>query len=160
DIGLEAFDLAVRRLVGLRRRCQRSGRAIALGVRAGRSLALRGEGKTRRLTAGVPRGQLGGARRRPPVQRGNPVAVAVGLLLLAGDREFARVCGLTRCGRPRLGLDQLDPEPAEIGIELADAGRRDRLALAGVAEPSPRRLDRLSELTVLPGEQHLLPLAQ
>src|SRR6185295_3685740 len=59
-----------------------------------------------------------------------------------------------------LGLDELDPQPSEIGVEFADARRRDRLALAGVGQAGTRRLDRLGELTVLAGEQHLLPVPQ
>ena len=63
-------------------------------------------------------------------------------------------------GRARLGLGQLEAQPAESDFDLGDAGRRDRLALARVA--SRARADSIvsAELPVLPREQHLLPAPQ
>src|SRR5262249_36250928 len=142
---------------GLRRGGEGCGRAIAFGIGRGGGIAPHRQREARRLTARVERCELRGYRRRAGLQRGDLIAIEVELVLLAVDGQLARVRRLPRLSRPRLGLDELDAQAAQIGVELADARRRHRLALACLAEPRTRRLDGPGELTVFPGKEYLLP---
>src|SRR6185436_11113247 len=160
DVGFEAFDLAVRRLVLPRFGGQRRGGAVAFGVRAGGGVAASGEQHLRRFAAGVEPVELRRHRRRPRLERHDLLAVERDLLLLTRHRELARVRGFTRLGRRRLGLDQLDPQAPEARLAFGDARRGDRLALARLGQPRPRRLDDVGELAILAGEEHFLPAAQ
>ena len=128
DVGFEPFDLAVRRLVGVRLRRQRRRRAVAFGVRLGRPIAARCQRQTRGFAARFQPFELGGDVRRPRLERLHLLAVERDLLLLAGDGELARVRGLARLRSPAIRL-----RPARC------AGVRDRLPPRRRAPPRPPR---------------------
>ena len=94
DVGIEAFDLAMRGLVRLGVRGQRRRGAVPLGVGVERRGAPRLDQRARRFPARIERLELGGDRRRPGVERLHLIAVEQNLLLLAVDRQFACMRGL------------------------------------------------------------------
>src|SRR6185436_1501960 len=139
---------------------QRRRGTIPVAVGVGGGGAARPQSQSRRFAARVEPLDLGGDARHPRVERLNLLAIERDLLFLARDGDLARVRGLTRLGRPCFRLDQLDAQASEVGLDFADPPRRDRLALPRVGQARARRLDRLRELTVLAGEEHLLPATQ
>ena len=160
DVGLEPFDLAVRRIVRLRAGREHRRRAVALDVGVGRRHPPRLERGTSRLTSRVERLRLGHDGRDARVVRPRLFLVERDLLLLAIDGELARVGGLARRGGLRLGLDQLDAQPAQIRFDFGDLRGRGRLAHPGVRELRARRRNRLGQLPILARQQDFLAAAQ
>ncbi len=160
DVGLEPLDLAKRGIRRLRVALERSSRAIALlGGRGGAFAPFGGRG-ARRLAARLQRTQLRGHRLRPHPQRIDLLRVESNLLLAAVDLELVRVSRLASRRGAGLRFGELDPQAAEIGLDLGEPGSRRRFALARVGQPRPRRFDDLRELTILPREQHLFEPAE
>ena len=60
----------------------------------------------------------------------------------------------------RLGFDQLDAQPAQVGFDFGDLRGRGRLAHPGLRELRARRRDRLGELPILARQEDLLAAAQ
>ena len=122
DVGLEPFDAAMRRLIGVRFGCNRRRRAIALQPRFdGRGAPCR-ERRTRRFAPRIEQFELSGHRRRAILHRLNLLAVERNLLLLAVDGQLAGMRRLASRRRARLGLDELDPHAPEGRFDLGDAG--------------------------------------
>ena len=139
DVGLEPLDLAVGRVVGARAGGQHRRRAIALGIGGHRRGAPRLERRAGRLAARVERLGLGHDRRDARLERARLLAVERDLLLLAVDGELAGVSGFARGRRARFRLDQLDPQPAQVGFDIGDLRRRGRLARPRFRQPGTRR---------------------
>ena len=141
DVGFESFDLAMRHFPASDSNRQRFGRAIALGVGGRRPVAAVREGHTRRLAPGIDDLELRPDDRRPRLERLDLFAVERDLLLLPVDGELARVRRFARGGRSRLGLDELDPQASEIGLDLGQSSSRRRLALARLPEAGAGRFN-------------------
>src|SRR5438094_903423 len=160
ELVLGPSDPARRRLV--RPRCRRIRRrgAFAFLAGLGRRFAARHDRCPGRFAPQFDRLELARHCGGPSIERLHLFAIERDLLLPAVDRQLPRVRRFARGGGARFRFDELDPHTAEIALDFRDARRRDRLALARLGEPRPRRRDGFRELTILAREEHLLPALQ
>ena len=159
DVGLEPFDLPIRRLVA-----PRIPTASAVAARSRSTSASTGllsttrELDLRRLPPRPADLDLGttpaqSARRATGSARGRRSICCCRVVI-----DSSRACAASRApSATDFGLGQLDPHAPEVGLGLGHARRSGRLALARVVEPAPHRLDDLRQLAILPGEEHLFP---
>ena len=127
---------------------------------AGGRTARRERGQRRARAATSSAVDFGDDRRRALLERVNLLAVKRNLLLLAIDGQLAGVRRFARSRGARFGLDELDAQPAQIGLDFRDVCRGRRLSLTRLGQARPRRFNRLGELPILPRKQHFLASPQ
>src|SRR5205085_2218894 len=94
-----------------------------------------------RLAPGLDGCDVGGDDGAALLERSDLLAIEDDLLLPAVDRELAGMRGLPRARRASVGFGQLDAQAAEVAFDLRDPRRGDRVALSGVSQAAPPRLD-------------------
>src|SRR5579872_1808901 len=117
DVGLQAFDCAGGRRVRPLLARERLGGAFAFRGGAVRRPAAVGQLEARRLPPRVERVNLRFERGRRRGERLDLLLVERDLLLQPADRQFARMRGFARRGRPRVGLGQLEAKRFERGLD-------------------------------------------
>ena len=149
DVSLETLDGTMSRFVCVRIVGECLFRSIALESSVGGSASA---GREQGLGGLAPRFQnleFRGYHGLSGIERLNLLAIEGDLLLLAVDRQLARVGRVARRRCAGFRLDELDPQPSEVGLDLGNPGGRRRISLTCRCYPSARGFDGFRQLAAL-----------